>query len=137
MGELQKVREVSATSAGSSNYKRAKKEKRRQWSMQFVELLLHEFESEDNEEKEQQHAFILMLERSGIETASNIGKPPFPTRVSPLRYPGGKSKVIGQILAKCRTENMVNFAEAYAGGASVGLSLLLAGKVQELYLKEP
>lgn len=56
MGELQKVREVSATSAGSSNYKRAKKEKRRQWSMQFVELLLHEFESEDNEEKEQQHA---------------------------------------------------------------------------------
>ena len=53
--ELQKVREVSKISAGSSNYKRAKKEKRRQWSMQFIELLLHEFESEEKEGKEQQH----------------------------------------------------------------------------------
>lgn len=49
--ELQKVREVSATSAGSSNYKRAKKEKRIQWSIQFIETLLQEFESAE-EEKE-------------------------------------------------------------------------------------
>lgn len=90
----------------------------------------------DSVEKKQQHGFILMLEQPGIEAVPNIAKPTFPTRVSPLRYPGGKSKVIGQILAKCRNENMVNFAEPYAGGASVGLSLLLAGKVQELYLND-
>lgn len=53
--ELQKVREVSKTSAGSSNYKRAKKDKRRQWSMQFIELLLHEFEDEEKEGRKQQH----------------------------------------------------------------------------------
>lgn len=44
--ELQKVREVSGTSAGSGNYKKAKREKRRQWSVQFIELLLQEFDEE-------------------------------------------------------------------------------------------
>lgn len=50
--ELHKVREVSGISAGSSNSKKSRKEKRKQWSIQFIELLLHEYEEEE-QKKEQ------------------------------------------------------------------------------------
>lgn len=57
---------------------------------------------------------------------------------SPLRYPGGKwrlSEFFQQLLA-------VNFAqapkyfEAYAGGASLALSLLFSGNVSEIFLND-
>ena len=54
----------------------------------------------------------------------------FSTQVSPLRWAGGKSKIVGQIFARCQKEKMVSFIEPFAGGASVGLSLLLSGNIQ-------
>ena len=50
--ELHKVKEVSRISAGSSNSKKSRKEKRKQWSIQFIELLLQEYEEEE-QDKEQ------------------------------------------------------------------------------------
>lgn len=84
------------------------------------------------------HNFVLMLENASgsVQNQITYPKPDFRTQVSPLRYPGGKSKFVGQIMANCNPDNMVNFVEPFAGGASVGLSLLLAGKIQNLYLND-
>ena len=82
--------------------------------------------------------YFLLLENS--QNTETNKPPPFkykmPSRVSPLRYPGGKSKVINQILAYSDSKNMKNWVEPYAGGASVGLALLLSGLTEELYLND-
>lgn len=57
-------------------------------------------------------------------------------RLSPLRYPGGKSKVIDQIYAELSHEKLDTFVELFAGGASLGLSLLDAGLVKHLVLND-
>lgn len=57
-------------------------------------------------------------------------------RLSPLRYPGGKSKVIDQIYPRLRQTRMSTFVELFAGGASLGLSLLDAGKIKHLVLND-
>lgn len=92
------------------------------------------------QDNEQRNHFKLLLEegekgKGKLQTV--IHKPvSFPTQVSPLRWPGGKSKFVGNVLEHCDSENMVHFVEPFAGGASVGLSFLLAGKCRELYLND-
>lgn len=81
------------------------------------------------------HSFKLLLE-DNCGTEANKVKVDFPVYVSPLRYPGGKSKLVGQILSKCNALHMENFVEPFAGGASVGLSLLLSNKISQLYLND-
>lgn len=55
-------------------------------------------------------------------------------RLSPFRYPGGKSKVIDFLAERFQAERLDTFVEAFAGGASVGLSLLDAGLTKRLVL---
>jgi len=81
-----------------------------------------------------EQTFKLILENK-IKNGEKANRVPFPTQVSPLRWPGGKSKFVGQLLSYCNPSKMENFVEPYAGGASVGLSLLLAGKIKDFYLK--
>lgn len=83
------------------------------------------------------HNFSVIYETS-CDQPQMVSKkaPSFKTQVSPLRWPGGKSKIVQQILERCHPEHMECFIEPYAGGASVGLSLLLTGKVKELYLND-
>jgi len=52
---------------------------------------------------------------------------------SPLRYPGGKSK-LAKFIAKICADNNINghYVEPYAGGASVALYLLLKQKVSKI-----
>jgi DNA adenine methylase len=57
-------------------------------------------------------------------------------RMSPLRYPGGKSKMIGSIYNTLTDNHKRLFVEPFAGGGSVGLSLLDAGVVQQLVLND-
>lgn len=57
---------------------------------------------------------------------------------SPLRYPGGKAsiyKMVSDILADNCNE-FVSYAEPYAGGCGLALSLLFKDDVQELYLND-
>jgi DNA adenine methylase len=57
---------------------------------------------------------------------------------SPLRYPGGKWRVapfFDQLINLNRLES-VQYVEPYAGGASLALSLLLAGRVSEIHLND-
>lgn len=57
-------------------------------------------------------------------------------RLSPLRYPGGKSKVIDELYESLDEARLDTFVELFAGGASFGLSLLEAGKTQRLILND-
>ncbi|WP_195466044.1 DNA adenine methylase [Anaerostipes hadrus] len=55
-------------------------------------------------------------------------------RLSPLRYPGGKSKLIDQLLPYIQDKEC--FVEAFCGGSSLGLALLDAGKIHKLVLND-
>lgn len=57
---------------------------------------------------------------------------------SPLRYPGGKGKLAGFVKSLLRTNRLLggSYAEPYAGGAAVGINLLLTEHVTKLYLND-
>lgn len=89
------------------------------------------------DEKSDHQSYKLLFEtKSHNNTVVHKKRVHFSTQVSPLRWPGGKSKVVSKILAHCNIKNMHNFVEPFAGGASVGLSLLLSGTVKQLYLND-
>ena len=57
---------------------------------------------------------------------------------SPLRYPGGKTALTSRVaeLLRCNSLDRGDYAEPYAGGAGLALSLLYAGHVAELHLND-
>jgi DNA adenine methylase len=56
---------------------------------------------------------------------------------SPLSYPGGKSSLSGLFADIIKSnKNIKTFVEPYAGGAGVGLSLLLNGVVENLVIND-
>lgn len=57
----------------------------------------------------------------------------FNHRISPLRYPGGKSKLIEYVAAMIHKPA---FVDPFCGGASVGLALLQAGIIKRLVLND-
>lgn len=89
-----------------------------------------------DEKMNEQHRMLLILEaESGKEPhadkVSGLSK-----RISPLRYPGGKSKLVEYTLLNSQPWQMDTFVEVFAGGASVGLSLLDAGRIDRLILND-
>lgn len=61
-----------------------------------------------------------------------------PTTLTPLRYPGGKSKYFN-LFAQIIKDNDLSgatFVEAFAGGAGAAISLLLRGHVESLVLND-
>jgi len=59
-------------------------------------------------------------------------------RLSPLRYPGGKSKVLDFIIKLIETNNCMGteYVEPYAGGAGVALGLLVGGYVSKIHIND-
>ena len=57
---------------------------------------------------------------------------------SPLRYPGGKSRVSGFIAQLIKNNNIVkgNYVEPFAGGAGVALNLLFSATVDNIYIND-
>lgn len=57
---------------------------------------------------------------------------------SPLRYPGGKSSLLPLISGVIKENGMsrAHYAEPYAGGASLALSLLFTGQVSDIHLND-
>lgn len=94
------------------------------------------FSDEDND----RHRMLLLLESGGAakEALRTGAAAPLTLRkrVSPLRYPGGKSHVIDQLFERMQDENLDTFVEVFAGGASLGLSLLDAGIIKKLVLND-
>src|SRR5690554_4767004 len=67
-------------------------------------------------EQGDKHKFTLVLEDKAkgdnIKVRSHT---PFRKRISPLRYPGGKAKLIDYVYAKLNPDKTSVFAEPYAG----------------------
>lgn len=56
---------------------------------------------------------------------------------SPLRYPGGKNKIAPFIAYLCKQNNITeHYVEPYAGGASVGLWLLMEGFINRITIND-
>ncbi len=56
---------------------------------------------------------------------------------SPLRYPGGKSKISCFIRDLLHSNNIQgNYVEPFAGGAGVAINLLLSHEIQDIYLND-
>lgn len=87
-----------------------------------------------DEAKEKSRIYALYLE--DIRTGSVLKcRKKIPQYVSPLRYPGGKTRLIPYVAA-ILPKTVTRFVEPFAGGASVGLSLLSAGLVKEVIIND-
>ena len=72
----------------------------------------------------------IILEKPVSDHRPIIQKSRLKKQLSPLRYPGGKSKMIDQLLPYIKGKKY--FVEAFCGGASFGLSLLESGMIEKL-----
>lgn len=83
------------------------------------------------------HRFTLILES---KASKNLLRPAMKVRLnkrlSPLRYPGGKSKIADYLYHKLNLSNTDVLVSPYSGGASVELALLHAGVVKRLTLND-
>ena len=63
-------------------------------------------------------------------STSAIGVSTRRPRISPLRYPGGKSALYSRLRKMIRDMDLAGctYVEPYAGGVGAGLSLLVKGK---------
>ncbi|WP_256852173.1 DNA adenine methylase [Pantoea sp. Fr+CA_20] len=61
-----------------------------------------------------------------------------PQTPSPLRYPGGKTSIVDMVSKIIESNKLTggHYAEPYAGGAGLALSLLFNGKVHEIHLND-
>lgn len=84
-------------------------------------------------ERNNRRRVLLILENKDIPVFA-AKKTRLRKRLSPFRYPGGKSKVIDILAEHFQAECLDTFVEAFAGGASVGLALLDAGITKKLVL---
>lgn len=92
-----------------------------------------------SQEERKKHRFLLLLENGSKEeekVASGCKGPRFRKQLSPLRYPGGKSRMIDYLYGRFAAEKLDTFVELFAGGASLGLALLDAGVIRHLVLND-
>ena len=85
------------------------------------------------------HRLLLLLEQKSNASEGALSVAPavkLRKQLSPLRYPGGKSKLIDYLYSKLSAEKLDTFVEIFAGGASLGLSLLDAGIIRHLVLND-
>lgn len=88
--------------------------------------------------EESQRKFTLILESkhqmNQVPSSSNNTK--LNKRLSPLRYPGGKSKIANYIFSLLSSGRTELFCSPYTGGGSVEFALLYAGKIKYLVLND-
>lgn len=71
-------------------------------------------------------------------SAVNISVTSRRPRISPLRYPGGKSALYSRLRKLIRDMDMAGctYVEPYAGGVGAGLSLLVTGQVEKVVIND-
>ncbi|OBZ15945.1 hypothetical protein A8L34_27815 [Bacillus sp. FJAT-27264] len=89
-----------------------------------------------HEEDEDRRFYLIMESKDSKDTARRSIDRKFNKRLSPLRYPGGKSKVTDYLYTKLISDKSKLLVSPYAGGASVELALLHAGVIEELHLND-
>ena len=88
-------------------------------------------------ERNRHRRVLLLLENPDAEIPKAEKLPiKLKKHLSPLRYPGGKSRIIDCLAARFHQDQMDTFVEVFAGGASVGLSLLEAGLIKKLVIND-
>lgn len=83
--------------------------------------------------------FLLFLETSAAKESSPTELKPqvkLKKQLSPLRYPGGKSKLAEKLYTAMRPEQLETLISVYTGGASVELALLDAKLIKNLILND-
>ncbi len=57
---------------------------------------------------------------------------------TPLRYPGGKTKLYSKLLEFLHKDsnNNISYAEPFAGGCGAGLKMLIKGDINKLYIND-
>lgn len=86
----------------------------------------------DDERNKRRRVLLILEDKDGPTPAVKPTK--LRKRLSPFRYPGGKSKLIDFLAEHFLANCLDTFVEAFAGGASVGLALLDAGIAKRLVL---
>ncbi|MFL0365178.1 DNA adenine methylase [Pseudobacillus sp. 179-B 2D1 NHS] len=83
------------------------------------------------------HRFTLILEERSLNE-SHIDPPPIKLskRLSPYRYPGGKSKMINLLYSHLQQAKSKVLVSPFTGGGSFELAMLEAGVVEKLYLND-
>lgn len=90
-----------------------------------------------DKEKNESRKFTLILEDNKKGQLAKYKAPiKFNKQLSPLRYPGGKSKLTDYIYSNVQDFKTNTFVEPYAGGSSVGLALLKANVINNLVLND-
>lgn len=92
----------------------------------------------DPNNNKQRSTLLLEQKASSIslDEAHSTTTVKFNKRLSPLRYPGGKSKLIDYLSTRLQPNKLDTFVEVFAGGASFGLALLDAGVIKHLVLND-
>jgi DNA adenine methylase len=83
------------------------------------------------------HHFTLILEdKNSEEIIDNPSHIKFSKRISPYRYPGGKSKIIPYLYSHLQKEKSKKLISPFTGGGSFELAMLDAGIVEELHMND-
>ncbi len=91
------------------------------------------FNQEDNDKRK----FTLILEDKSKRHIVRYKAPiKLNKRLSLLRYPGGKSKLLDYLYLKLQENKCETLLECYSGGGSFGLALLEANVIQNLILND-
>lgn len=86
--------------------------------------------------KHEQHKFTIILEDKSTTEGFRKLSTPFKKQLSPLRYPGGKSKMIDYLATFMRADKCDTLISPFVGGGSFELALLEAGVVKKLMLND-
>ncbi|MFD5853765.1 DNA adenine methylase [Cytobacillus pseudoceanisediminis] len=83
------------------------------------------------------HRFTLLLENKN-EEKMHYSRPDkkFNKRLSPYRYPGGKSKIIDYLYSHLQKEKSKKLFSPFTGGGSFELAMLEAGVVDQLFIND-
>lgn len=82
------------------------------------------------------HKFTILLEDKCTAEGFQKLTTPFKKQLSPLRYPGGKSKMIDYIATYIRAEKCDTLISPFVGGGSLELALLEANVIKKLKLND-
>ncbi len=83
------------------------------------------------------HKFTLILEdKYTMKTSFQPLKLKLAKRLSPFRYPIGKSKIIDYLFTYLQESNTKTLISPFSGGASFELAMLNAGIVEKIHLND-
>jgi len=89
------------------------------------------------EEREDQHKFTLITEQKCTHTAlTGHNSKKLAKRLSPFRYPGGKSKLVDFLSSHLQEKRTKTLISPYTGGGSFELAMLEAGVVESVHLND-